>query len=656
MRRGLGLEAWGLGLRCWRRTQLSVVLALGLGPGALGLLSASQARDSRREAVAGTATVSGVVVTDERTPQEVKRARIELAAEGQLPLTVFTDDRGRFAVSKVPAGRYMLAATKPGYVRVAYGAKRADRPGTPIMVADGQQLTNVVLKMARGAVITGTIRDDLGQPVQGVRVAALQYRMQNGERVLMPALSLSGPLGDATDDLGAYRLFGLSQGDYVVSASPRPLGSSDVRQMTPAEIQSVQQALQQPPLSAGINTPGPAARPEPVTVTYAPVYYPGTTAALNAVTVTVASGEERSGVDMSLQLVRTARIEGVVVTPNGVPPQTAQLLMLPRNAASSGAATMITFNRVAVGSDGKFIYTGIAPGQYTISARIGGAGVFITPPDMGGSVSYTTGVTTPMRTDQPGPIDGRGRNASATGALWAMADVTVDGNNITGLTLNMQPGLPVTGRVVVEAVGVDAPDDLSRARVSLTPAGTGGLMVGIGGTGGQVDRSGRFTLPDVTPGKYRVSTQLSTPEATWTLKSAILNGKESLDFPVEIGPNDRAGEAVVTFTNQNQQVGGTLSDAAGRPAPDFTIVIFPADKAYWLSARRIRTARPDTDGKFSVPNLPTGDYRIAALVDIAPGEQTDPAFLEQLVPASITFSLHDGEKKVQDIRIAGGSR
>jgi hypothetical protein len=219
--------------------------------------------------------------------------------------------------------------------------------------------------------------------------------------------------------------------------------------------------------------------------------------------------------------------------------------------------------------------------------------------------------------------------------------------------LYMQPGLSIPGRIVVEPVGVEAPDDLSRARVSLAPGGSGGLMIGVGGSPTAVDRSGRFTLADVTPGKYRVNAQLSTPEANWTVKSAMLNGRDSLDFPVDIGPNDRSGEAVVTFTNRTQEVSGTLSDATGRPAPDFTIVVFPADKNYWLSSRRIRTARPDTNGRFTVANLPAGDYRIAALIDIAPGDQSDPAFLEQIVPASVVFSVHEGEKKVQDIRIAG---
>ena len=49
----------------------------------------------------------------------------------------------------------------------------------------------------------------------------------------------------------------------------------------------------------------------------------------------------------------------------------------------------------------------------------------------------------------------------------------------------------------------------------------------------------------------------------------------------------------------------------------------------------------------------SGDYRIAALVDLAPGEQSDPALLEQLVPASVAFSLAAGEQRTQNITIAG---
>jgi hypothetical protein len=55
-----------------------------------------------------------------------------------------------------------------------------------------------------------------------------------------------------------------------------------------------------------------------------------------------------------------------------------------------------------------------------------------------------------------------------------------------------------------------------------------------------------------------------------------------------------------------------------------------------------------------VTGLPPGEYRIAALVDVAPGEINDPAFLEQIVAASVKVTLAEGERKTQDLRIAGG--
>jgi hypothetical protein len=177
------------------------------------------------------------------------------------------------------------------------------------------------------------------------------------------------------------------------------------------------------------------------------------------------------------------------------------------------------------------------------------------------------------------------------------------------------------------------------------------MLVGLkDNTEGSVDAQGRFTLTNVVPGKYRLDAQIG---ANWTLKSAVINGRDTLDFPADVGPNDKAGDAVLTFTDQTQEVTGTLQDAAGRPAPDFTIVVFPADKAFWSATRRIRTSRPGTDGRFVVRGLPAGEYRIAALVDLAPGEANDPAVLADLVPASVTFSLREGERKVQDLRMAG---
>jgi len=135
--------------------------------------------------------------------------------------------------------------------------------------------------------------------------------------------------------------------------------------------------------------------------------------------------------------------------------------------------------------------------------------------------------------------------------------------------------------------------------------------------------------------------------------SAIVKGQDILDFPLDVKPNENFTDAVLVFSDARQEVTGSLQDASGRPAADYTIIIFPDDTRYWTpNSRRMRTARPSTDGKFTIANLPPGEYRIGAVVDVLPNELTDPAFLQQIVGASVKFTLGVGEKRTQDLRIA----
>ena len=67
----------------------------------------------------------------------------------------------------------------------------------------------------------------------------------------------------------------------------------------------------------------------------------------------------------------------------------------------------------------------------------------------------------------------------------------------------------------------------------------------------------------------------------------------------------------------------------------------------------MRTTRPATDGAFSVRGLPPGEYFLAALADLEPGEWNDPTLLERLVRSSANVTLRDGETTTQDFRIGG---
>jgi hypothetical protein len=615
----------------------------------------AQQRDAFNAPRTGSAVVSGVVMTDESTPQPLRRAQVTLMGTDQpVVKNVFTDAAGGFVVSELPAGRYSLSATKGGYVRMSYGAKRADRPGTPLNLSEGERMTALSIRLPRGGVITGRILDENGGPAAGTQVRLLQYRTTLGERMLMPALGGS-LMGEATDDRGVYRLYGLPPGEYIVAASPRNTNVGEIRASTDAEIRAALAALQQPPTPApqpGQTLPPPR---EAVTVGFAPVYFPGSASVGAAATIALAPGEERSGVDFSLQLVRTAKVEGSVIVPPGLSPQSVTLTMVAAGPHMGPGILGSTFlNRVTPGPDGKFSYAAVPPGPYTHNARLS-AGA----PAAGARGGGPGGEVFEFRTAGGAQVIGGGPAGSGP-AYWATTELTVDGSPHSNVVLSLQPGLTVTGRLEFKGHRIEVPTDFSRVRVTLAPAPTpGGTSLMIGVPSSQVDASGKFTISGVTPGRYLVSAFVPAPTGAgpgmaWTLQSAMFKGRDALDFALDITPSDEVSGGVLTFTDGSQQISGTLQDQSGRPAPDYTIIVFAADKRYWVpQARRIRTTRPGTDGKFTVTNLPVGDYRLAAVVDIAAGDANDPAFLEQLMQASVAISLAEGDRKVQDLRIAG---
>ena len=594
-----------------RRLLSTVALSIAAGAAALAQTGAAQGQPTRdaRIAANGLGEISGVVVTDEENPQPVKRAEVRAIVTGGEPRTTYTDMSGAFAFTNLPTGRFTIEASKAGYVRTAYGARRHDRPGTPVTLTDAQKKQVLQLRMARGSVITGRVVDEFGQPAQGARVRAQQVRMVNGERTLVEVPVPGAMLGEAADDRGVYRLYGLPAGDYVISATPRNSGIGDIRRMSESEIRSAEQAIKQPQSPLEPEEP-------PVTVGYTAVFFPGVLSSSQASPITLRRGEERQGVDFAVQFVRTATVEGMVVAPGTVRPESVQLMMLPRQIGQAGLGGPAVFLAGAanrVGPDGKFSFPGITPGAYTLSARMNG---------------------------QEGT------------PLWANADIDVDGQPVSGITLALQEGLTVSGRLAFEMDGVDAPTLMTRARLNLIPAETSSFTMSTAAT--QVTASGAFTMEGVVPGRYRVSAAFNTPEVNWILKSAVIKGKDALDVPFDLAPGDVITDAVLTFTNRTQELSGTLQDASKRPAPDFTVVVFPVDKALWGSTRRVRTVRPDTTGKFTFTNLPSGAYRIAAVLDIGQEDLRDQTLLEELAAASLAITIADGEKRIQDLRLASG--
>jgi len=587
-------------------------------------MSPAPARDNPILAT-GTSALSGIVVTDEAAPHPIRRASVRIggadAAGGQL---VVTDDSGRFAFRNLAQGRYTLTASKQGFISSSYGAKRPEGPGSAIGVGAGEQVGNVTLKMLRGAVITGTVRTDAGEPVMDATVSVMRYGFayQTGERQLQ---SVRGGLGTRTDDRGAYRIFGLPPGDYfVVVTQGITIGSNlDVHRVTRAEAQWAAQQIQSPMNSSSPAPTTPPPTPGP-NVTYAPVFYPGVTTESSATKLTIGAGEERAGIDIPLLSVPTAKLEGTVTMPDGPAPTNLQVNLIAHDRIEG--LPFSGFNTAPQVRDGKFTFTGLMPGAYSVTVRV-----------------------------RPGPPIGQRGGAPATPAmlaLFALAEVNISGSD-TAVSLMLQPGVTVSGRVAFEGDTLKPPANLAQMRLSLNAVLTGrGAAIGV--PPASVDATGTFTFTGVTPGRYRIFGGVpgSTAASGWQPKSAFIGGRDAFDVPLEVGSTD-VGGLVVTYTDRPTELAGTIQDAAGRAAPDYWIIVFPSDKTFWApQSRRIQAKRPSNDGRFSFPNLPPGQYLVAAVTDVEQGEWYDAEFLRRIIPAALTVSLAEGEKKTQDLKIA----
>jgi hypothetical protein len=241
-----------------------------------------------------------------------------------------------------------------------------------------------------------------------------------------------------------------------------------------------------------------------------------------------------------------------------------------------------------------------------------------------------------------------------------MAEVNVNGGNVTDVMLALQPPLHFSGRLTFDAsTGPQGGLDPTRVRVSLGSGG-GSFSAVISGTAfgsinpppGVVRPDGTFEITSILPGTYRISAFIQGSPPGWSLRSAIVNGRDVLDVPLELGQSD-VSNAVLTFSDRSTELAGTLRGASGGALTDFVVLVFPEDRTLWRpGARRIKFARPATDGEFIIRDLPAGDYLLSALPDLDPDDAFSPAFLAQLVPASVRITIGEGEKKRQDLGLA----
>jgi len=333
-------------------------------------------------------SLSGTVVAA-ATGRAIANAKItSYVSDAALAATTGAD--GGFTLGISTPGRYYLSATAPGYLPQSYGAEPEIR-NTLVVVHDNQQVTGLEIRLHRGGTIAGTVTDDRGDPVAGVRVRPFIKRTVDGSAQFGQAN------GDATtDDRGAFRIVTQPAGEFLVAVT-------DGNRMT---------------------------------------FAPSTPELARATGITLALDEVREGIQIRLPRDVTGTIEGSIAGLDGA-------FTRPNVFAIPDANRVLgQIGPIAAGPDGRFAIPDLSPGRYHLVLRPNagqpprfwadapvviatGASAPITLRAAGGiALSGTiesvglrslTIVLSPVGTDYPGAIP-QSLRATATGS-WSMAAV-----------------------------------------------------------------------------------------------------------------------------------------------------------------------------------------------------------------------------------------
>lgn len=579
------------------------------------LLRAQQPRDNQRPSTIGTGSITGVILADDEAGRPLRRARVMLSgSELDLARTAISGDDGRFAFNGLAPGRYSLTAAKDGYAPMGFESARPGRPPRPIIIA-GNERKEAAIRMPRGAVITGMVRDPQGEPAAGLSIVLLsrQFVPATGERRLTAVRDIS----PVTDDRGIYRVYGLPAGSYMVAALPRfPGAFGDVVAASREDVSRALAEVQQTQASArpGMPTSRPGSAPAAegaVALAFAPTYFPGTTLEARATVLELGPGEVRNGVDFDIDYVRTALVSGYVTVPPGM---RVELSLTKADPASPHQ----TSARSSPSSDGRFAFGRTAPGHYAIHAR-----AF--------------------------PTDVRSGAVPAQTAMWGRTEVVVAGDDIEGITVALEPAVTLAGEVVFDSESAPAPA-LQGFRVSL-PLGTRDTMSGRFPTA-RIDGAG-ITIEGIVPGAYRFMTAppgIRTRVGAWWLTSLVIDGQEALDEPLVVGRTAR--HARVTFADRPSSLSGIVTDGSGQPAAGAFVVVFAEDPRTWfLYSRRVAAIRLNSEGRYVVNNLPEGTYRVAVSADLDTNEWYDPDVLQALSASAARITLANKETKTHNIRV-----
>jgi hypothetical protein len=348
------------------------------------------------------------------------------------------------------------------------------------------------------------------------------------------------------------------------------------------------------------------------------MFYPTAATPGAATIVKVASGEERSGVDMQLRVVPTAKVSGTVTGPAGTGLMQVQL----RTAGADSDQSNIDVATTLASSNGGFTFLGVPSGNYVV--RI----LRQPPPPIPAELASNPFIQMAMGS----------RTGGLQTMMYAQAPVNVSGSDITGLALTLSPGLTVSGRVVFDGT---APKPDANALVAISVSMASATQPGSTGAA-RVDPTGAFKTTGSLPGHYVIN--VGSPPG-WVLLSVVADGhdlwQDGFDLTADVSG------AVATFTDRAATVTGSVHASSGAVPENTTVYLLPANYETWIangmSGRGPYSIGASSTGTYTIGRVVPGQYLLAAASTPASGAAPVADFYRALARGAtkITIALGD---------------
>ena len=409
----------------------------------------------------------------------------------------------------------------------------------------------------------GRVTDEFGDPVQNAQIRAIPAGPGAATAGFDSLLMYAN-----TDDRGEFRMHGVPR-KYLLSV----VAPSDHR------------------LSYGVRevrTDGsqPSA--------YSTTWYPSVPGKEHAVAIEASAGHDLTGIEIRLVPHRSVSVSGIVT---GLSEGNQRPIVRLWGIAPDTRAFESMHNAQA-GADGRFVFTGLAPGDYRVQA-------------------YRAGSGTVLRS--------------------SVAELHVEGGENGGTQLALLPGDELNG--ILEIPGAPA-----KRTVTLEPVSR------VAGAFEQnrpvpVNADGSFRFKDVFPGKYELKVD-PMPENAY-IKTVRLDNTDFPDAVLDLTHGAGSSKLKVSLSLNAATISGSVVDDKGDPAQhlmSFVVLARSPDEPNDVAAQRLTQG-----GTYSLRGIRPGKYRLYVFDPLSLGD--DPELRKKLFEKGEPLEVHEGDHLTKNVNL-----